>query len=465
MTVRRKLLLWYSGVFFISSTFLVASVFALFAHKLQSDFYSHLRDEYREHMRVIQTYQGNPVAFRQAISVEVLARRIFPISIRLYDPTQNKDVLLLAPYWESFMPAVPDVGGVGDEPRISRLQIGEDREDVVYLLTGCFAGADGELMILQVGMAYKRVYKRILQMAQYMIYVLLTGLVMSVAGGWLLAGRSLDAMDEIATALEKVQAESLSKRLESSGEQDEIGRIIASVNNMLARLEQAFRQLKDFSADAAHELRTPLAAIKCRLEVAIESDQTSEGSRQVMSDLLQQVESLNGIVNNLLLLARLDASERLEKTESVDLRGILADLSEVFEVLAQQKGIELKILTGEGNIVSGNPTLLHRCFADLIENGIRYTPSGGSVSVVLTTEDGICRTVVSDTGIGIKQDDLEKIFDRFYRGEESRSRVTGGTGLGLSICRRIVELHGGSVSVKSEPGKGAIFTVDLPRMA
>ena len=182
-----------------------------------------------------------------------------------------------------------------------------------------------------------------------------------------------------------------------------------------------------------------------------------------MADALQQVNELTGLVNNLLLLASLDAADKPEALEEVELSEVVNDLGEVFEVLAQEKGLGLRILDCEDCSVKGDRTLLRRLFANLIENAIRYTPSG-SVKVNLRREEDACNVTISDTGVGIDTGDIAKIFDRFYRADRSRSRGAGGTGLGLSICQRIVELHAGRIQIESQKGKGTTVTVVLPAL-
>lgn len=196
--------------------------------------------------------------------------------------------------------------------------------------------------------------------------------------------------------------------------------------------------------------------------LALGEEGLSEESRTAMGDALHDVDELAALVNNLLFLASLDAADGPERPERVQLNGLVDDVGEVFGVLAEQGGLELETDIGDDCCVHGDRTLLHRLLCNLIENAIRYTPPGGRVAVRAGREDGLCRISVSDTGIGIDPADIDRIFDRFYRAEGSRSRGTGGTGLGLSICRRIAELHGGTIAAESEMGKGTVVTVALP---
>jgi len=462
MTLRRKLLLWYSGVFFLSAAGLVSIMYLLIAHKMRREFFRYLRDEYQEAQGIVEANLGDEEELRRHAELEVLGRKYFPLSYRIYDVRRQQDVLSMAPRWPAALPARLDIKHVDERPLVTRLGVGDAPEDVVYMMTGWLGRHKHPDLILQVGMSYKRVYKRLAKMAEYLLYALVFSVVLSFLGGKFLAARSLNVVDEIATSLERIQAEDLSTRLPKPTGEDEIGRIVASANRMLSRLEESFGRVRRFAGDVAHELRTPLSALKCRLEVALSDENMTEESNKAMADALQQVNELTGLVNNLLLLARLDAADKPEELQCVKLADIIDDIAEVFEVLAQQNDLQLEIDAREQCCVRGDRTLLHRLFCNLIENAIRYTPSGGRVKVRVWPQKDSCRLSVSDTGVGIEAADVDRVFDRFYRADGSRSRETGGAGLGLSICQRIAELHGGTIQIESRKGKGTTVTVALP---
>jgi len=462
VTLRRKLLLWYSGVFFVSAAVLVGSMYWLIAHKLKRDFFHYLRDEYEEAQRIVAENLGNDERLRQDVEMEVQGRKYFPLSYEVYDTGQGRYLLRLAPKWADALPAHMNYENLGTTPSLSTVQFGDDAGEVVYLMTGWLEGSAHPGVVVRLGMSYERTFERLEDLGEYLMYALVASVLLSVVGSSFLASRSLDPVDEIASSLERIQAAGLSARLPEAEAADEIGRIVSSANRMLARLEESFEQVKRFAGDVAHELRTPLSALTCRLELALGEEGLSEESRAAMGDALQQVNELAALVNNLLFLASLDAADGPGQPEQVQLKGLVEDVGEVFGVLADQGGVELELDVSDDCSVYGDRTLLHRLLCNLIENAIRYTPPGGRVAVRAGRQDGLCRISVSDTGIGIAPADIERVFDRFYRAEGSRSRGTGGTGLGLSICRRIVELHGGTIAAASEEGIGTAITVALP---
>ena len=254
MTLRRRLLLWYSGLFFVSAAVLVTAMYLLIAHKVKREFFRYLTNEYEEAERITKQNLGDEGALRRDVEVEVLGRKFFHVSYRLYDAQQEKDLLLMAPRWPKALPARPHLGSTDVLPRLSRLRIGDEADEVLYLKTGWLDRHEYPDLILEVGMSYERVYKRLAKMGEYLLYALVLSVVLSFLGGRFLASRSLNPVDRIATSLERIQAENLSERLAEPETQDEIGRIVSAANNMLSRLEDSFDQVRRFAGDAAHEL-------------------------------------------------------------------------------------------------------------------------------------------------------------------------------------------------------------------
>lgn len=304
------------------------------------------------------------------------------------------------------------------------------------------------------------------QMLLQMRWISLIGLGLALAlsgmGAYWLAGYALRPVREISQAIRRINASTLDTRLALNGPPDELKQLADAFNFMLDRLEHAFVQQSRFVADAAHELRTPLAILRANVEMALESaNATLDDYREMNAALERALTRLERVVADLLLLAQ--AEEEIVRTrEEVSLEPLLEEVLLDLKPLADERQVTLR-LTGETEtVVHGNALLLARAFSNLIENGIRYNHPGGKV-VITTYNDNACAIVtVADTGSGIAPEDQPHIFDRFYRVERSRSRHLGGAGLGLSIVAHIVQLHGGQVQVESIPGVGSTFTVRLP---
>ena len=283
------------------------------------------------------------------------------------------------------------------------------------------------------------------------------------AGGWFLARRALAPVDAMVEAARKIEAEDLSRRIETAASNDELGRLAAVLNDMLARLERAFTAVRHFSADAAHELRTPLTILKGEIEVALRSPPAEEEYRRVLASCLEEVDRLSALVEDLLFLARSEGGAVSLPQMPVNLADVLAEVAQALQALAETSGITCTVASSPTLWVQGNASLLFRLIFNLGENALKYTPVGGTVTVALSQRGREATLEVKDTGPGIAPEEQARIFDRFYRGDPARGR--GGTGLGLALARSIVLVHSGRITVESVVGQGSCFRVVLPLVA
>lgn len=296
----------------------------------------------------------------------------------------------------------------------------------------------------------------------------LIAIVVSAVLGVLLARTALRPIDEITqTALDISRTEDLSRRLDVSGPADEVGRLAATFNEMLARLQTLFSTQQRFIADVSHELRTPLTTIQGNVELLCRgAAKDPEAQRETLDAVEGELTRMSRLVADLLLLARVDAGVRLEKTP-VELDTLLLDVYRQARIISD--GVDVRLGHEDQAVVVGDVDRLRQLFLNLVDNAIKYTPPGGKVTLSLYKEEGWVRVDVADTGIGIPPEDLQPgpngyplIFERFYRADPARSRAQGGTGLGLSIAWWIARAHGGELAVESQMGKGSVFTVKLP---
>lgn len=279
-------------------------------------------------------------------------------------------------------------------------------------------------------------------------------------GAYWIAKQSLRPVRHLSRLAQEIQVQTLHQRLPIEGPPDEVKELADAFNEMLARLERAFEQQSRFVADAAHELRTPLATLRTNLEVVQRDRNATFSDYQEMTIVLERALSrLEKLVEDLLLLAK---GEKEIRTEPVELEVLLNEVIQELEPLARTHQIGITLNMADRVIVLADTPLLNRAISNLLENGIRYNRPGGSVTVTVhrTTNDTEIR--VEDTGIGIPLEAQPHIFERFYRVDRSRARHQGGSGLGLSIAAHIVQLHGGHIQLQSTPGVGSIFTISLP---
>lgn len=291
-------------------------------------------------------------------------------------------------------------------------------------------------------------------------------LILACIGGYWLSGRALRPVDEIDRTVRRIGSRTLSERLALRNTGDELDRLSLTINQMLERLESAFKLVVQFTADASHELRTPVAIIRTTAEVTRESRRTTEEHEEAWDQVVLQSERMSRLVDDLLLLARADAGHSDVIFEAVDLAEIVNAVTAEVKVLAVASGLDLSRSAPPSCPAFGDPDAIRRLLLILLDNAIKYTPPGGTISVHLDIRNSLTGNhavvEIKDTGIGIAPADLPHVFDRFFRVSTDRSRKTGGSGLGLAIAKWLVSLHHGEILVESELGVGSVFRVLLP---
>jgi heavy metal sensor kinase len=301
------------------------------------------------------------------------------------------------------------------------------------------------------------------------VLLLLVGILAAVLIGEWIARAALQPVDQIITEVREItDGRSLHRRLAEPLVKDEIGRLAGTLNGMLARLEHSFTALRRFTADASHELKTPLTVLRAGVERMITHPKASPEALPVLEETLAEINRMTELVEALLTLARADEGQAELHRETVDLRTIVEEARETGELLAETAGVEMAMVTPRDAVVLDvDPSRMRELILNLVENAVKYTPRGGTVKVELARANGRVHLSVADTGIGIAPGDLPHIFDRFWRADTARTRTgeRSGTGLGLAICKWIAEAHGGTIEVTSRPGRGTVFTVSLPQAA
>ena len=286
-------------------------------------------------------------------------------------------------------------------------------------------------------------------------------LLASAAGYWMSRG-ALDPLNRITRTATSIGAQNLFRRLPLRGVDDELDRLSATLNGMFARLDDAFQRVSRFTADASHELRTPVAIIRTAAEVCRRRPRTEAEYVETLDRILAETERTSCLIDDLLFLARADADAARVTMEALDLVELVGDTCEEARVLAEAADVRLTSTLPVACSMMGDPQGLRRLFLVLIDNAIKYTSAGGTVNVTMGLDEGQVAVDVRDTGIGISAEDLPRIFERFYRVASDRSRASGGVGLGLSIAQWIAACHNGEIFVESRPGAGSVFRVVMP---
>jgi heavy metal sensor kinase len=288
-------------------------------------------------------------------------------------------------------------------------------------------------------------------------------LALGLLGGWWMSSRVLRPIQSISKTAASISAAQLSERIDTAKIDRELAELATVLNGTFARLEGEFERQARFTADASHELRTPLAVLHAQIELALSRTRAPEEYEEALERCRNATVRMRGLVDGLLMLARADAGKLDLDRQPLDLGHLAASVVEQHHPTAKRGDIELTIESPDQPlIVAGDATFLSRVIENLVTNALRHTPQGGSVTVAISSAENWAMLRVRDTGSGIPLADQPRIFERFFRADQARSRNSGGNGLGLAICKSIVEAHDGTIAFASEPGVRTEFVVKLP---
>lgn len=296
------------------------------------------------------------------------------------------------------------------------------------------------------------------QFAALLVAVLALGVAASAIIAWTVTHRALRPLNKMTRALKRVGPKQLHERVTPGSWPRELQPLAIAFDDMLARLEDSFVRLSQFSADIAHELRTPIGNIRGEAEVTLTRSRTVEEYRDVLESTIGECQHLGQIVDNLLFLARTEEAEGHVQRAEFDGRVAVEKIAAFHEPIAEEQEVTINI-RGDATFVA-DEMLFSRAVNNLVENALRHTPAGGRIEIAITKQDGQSEVAVSDTGAGIAAEHLPRVFDRFYRADTSRS--SEGVGLGLALVKSIMDLHGGTARIESEPGRGTTVTLTFP---
>lgn len=321
---------------------------------------------------------------------------------------------------------------------------------------------DGGEPLVQIALDQSQEQQLLAKYRKWLWLVLELGLVTCALVGYLLARRGLRPVQRMAATMRLVGSENLDERVEPAGFPSELSSLAATFNDMLQRLEDAFNRLSRFSADIAHELRTPINNVRGLAEVAVERARSGGECGELLGPCLDECQRLSRLIDNLLFLARAENPQSQIQRHRLLLGQEIETVREFYEAAAGEAGVSIDLDVAADLTADLDRLLLQRALGNLIENALAHTPRGGTVQLSAAQDDGTLRLHVTDTGRGIPAEHLPRVFERFHRVDASRSKYTGGVGLGLAIVKSIATLHGGTVEVGSVVGVGTRFTLVLP---
>ena len=466
MSIRLRLTVWYTAV--------LAAVLVLFGVALYSLLTFSLLNEIDRQLeatanRVAQVVRLRLSAFSLSTELEIPELDSFAtpgLYIQVYD-TNSGQFFRSGTLGEGALPLGDDtlVQVQAQQAEFRTVKIGETK---VRIYSVPLVIRDQVIGVAQVGAPLNQLEQTQRQLVSLLVAAGVIAVVVSAVLGALLSRAALRPIDQITqTALAISRAEDLSRRLEAKGPADEVGRLAATFNEMLARLEALFHTQQRFIADVSHELRTPLTTIQGNVELLHRGAADDPQARlETLAAIEGELGRMSRLVADLLLLARVDAGIRLEM-QTVELDTLLLDVYRQARVMSN--GVEVRLGHEDQAMVLGDADRLRQLLLNLVDNALKYTHPGGQVTLSLYRDEAWVRLEVTDTGVGIPPEDLQAgprglplIFERFYRADPTRSRPQGGTGLGLSIAHWIAQAHGGEITVESQVGQGSTFTVKLP---
>lgn len=320
----------------------------------------------------------------------------------------------------------------------------------------------GGTYLLQVGVLLRGMDRALAEFLRLLLWSIPVCVIVAALLGRWMAGRSLAPLAELATAARAIGVTDLHQRLPVRGAGDELDQVASAFNETLGRLEQSVGEMRQFSAALAHEMRTPLAALRGEIESTLLHARTTEDYQRGLASQLEELDRLGRLITHLLTLARAEAGEIKLAHEPVDLGALGATLTAQLEAVADAKDVALTCEVARSVIVKGDAGWIERLVLNLLDNAIKFTPAGGRVILTVSERDGAAELTVRDTGIGIASGDLPHVFERFYRADSARSPQTAGVGLGLTLAKWIADKHGATLVAASAEGQGSALTVRFP---
>ncbi len=439
-----------------------ASLYLVLVSELEKSTDLFLEDKVSVLRTMLRERPGDWDALREEVELESAARRYEQFYIRLLD--ERNTSLLTTP-------------GMGDQLELAQLgsktqsrpdrtipMKGRNGQALRVTSTSAPVGNPAtKTVTIQIAIDVSQKEELLARYRFWFWTILLAAFAIFPMVGYQIARHGIRPVEEIATTARRIGSTNLRERIRPDGYPCEMASLASTFNQMLDRLEESFDRISRFSADIAHDLRTPVNNIRGEAEVALARARSPGEYRDVIESCLEEAVRLSNLIGDLLFLARADSPLTDLRRERVDVGELLGEVREYYEASAADGGVSLTTTVADEPVVAElDRTLLQRAVGNLVSNALAHTPRGGAVVLGTSVDSSTIRIKVSDTGAGIPAEALPKVFDRFFRVDSSRSQGSGGTGLGLAIVRSIALLHGGNVEISSEPGQGTRVTFHMP---
>jgi two-component system heavy metal sensor histidine kinase CusS len=457
-----RLTAWYAGSAFVLVVAVVVFLYWMLARSLDRQDDNQIADQVRVLRDLLAERPGDLVVVRQEAEQEFQSRQHTQVYIRLLDASGR--VLVETPGMANHLD--PSTF----PPPTNDFQHGKDQRSAdgtpfrVMSIRVASGTPGGSEYIVQAAMDHSSEAELLAEYRRNLWVVLAAGLAVCVVVGYQIAHRGLRPVRLVTDTARRIEPTNLGERIEADGLPADLLDLADTFNRMLDRLERSFARLGQFSADIAHELRTPVNNLRGEVEVALGKSRTPDEYRDVLTSNLEEYGRLARLIESLLFLARAENPRTHVVRDVVDVGTELATVCDYYEAAAGEKGVKLAVAVAVPVPAHLNRTLFQRAVCNLVENAVAHTPPGGAVTLTAATTEMTTTVAVTDTGDGVPAAHLPHVFDRFYRADKARSSVARNVGLGLAIVKSIVDLHGGAVEMSSEEGRGTRVTMAFPQM-
>ncbi|MCX5896395.1 MAG: ATP-binding protein [Proteobacteria bacterium] len=451
-----KLTIYYTTIFLILSIMLCSFFFYRVSRNLLKQIDRILMDGTFEFINMVENDEQDLLSICQAYAKGLSVRKHYPIYFRVltrdnkvYFESENTQGLAASPFKPKIHPLLEFLKLLG---RTHPYRYYKDK----------FTMRNGTNYTIQMATDIELIKLTLRNLLENILIVIPVLLILSVWWGLFVLKKYREIVGNIVKVTNRITSQNLQERLTVPEVSDELQHLMVTINSMIDRLETALQEVKQFTADVSHELRNPLFALKGELEVALSRERSDGEYGEAILESLERTNLLIKMVNDLFLISRFDMKKIDINLIYLNLSEIVRDLFDFFLPMAQEKNLQFSIERCDDVVFCGDKTRMHQLFSNLLDNAIKFTPEQGTVTLSLISLNESVQFKVRDTGIGITEDDMPNIFNRFYQSDKSRSGVSRGAGLGLHICKRIVEAHGGDITIVRNVHQGVTFVVTLP---
>ncbi len=460
LSIGVRLTLWYLALFAVAQIIFGAGMWVILRHSLYDMVDDGLEEQVDDLRNLLQSEGRDPSIIRlrqevnEAYDLEHLGKYL-----EVY--AENGELIYRSEFLQQHQLALAS-------PQVNGRAIFKNRwiEHRPFRFMRQKLNVNGHVYTVEMGVPDSDAVETLSLFRDYLLMFAPLLLLVAAGGGYWLSRRALSPVDALVRTAHVISGANLGSRLQKLETGDELQRLSDTLNEMLGRIEAAFLRVTEFTADASHELRTPVSLIRTEAELALRRSRGEAEYKESLRHILLEAERTTALIEQLLSLARADSGRETLHLEPVDLRQTLRHVVDGWQQVATLRNLQFTATISEQDLlVLGDEAALRRVADILLDNAFKYTPSPGSVNLSLKQNGESAVITVQDSGIGISEEDQPKIFERFYRVDKARSREQGGAGLGLAIARWIVTQHHGSIAVESRPGQGSIFRVELPLTA